>query len=105
MANAVVETRVVTGLAMLRPKVASGRGPYLRKENRHAQEIDVRGRDTRAGGDCDRGLCAATGDEYGAGARTLSARVHQRGRSDPAQELALVGLRGIAVDSGWSERQ
>src|SRR5262249_26557592 len=49
--------------------------------------------------------CTATGDEYCSGERTLSARVHQGWRSRAAEKLALVGLRRLAVDSGWPERQ
>src|SRR6516162_10395428 len=74
-------------------------------ESRDEEEADLRSRDTRVRRGCDRGLCSATGDEYCSGERTLSARVHQGRRSGAAEELALMGLRRVAVDSGWPERQ
>src|SRR5260370_20521735 len=95
------ESGVVQGVPFETPRRV---GPAY-KENRDEKGTDIRGRDTRPRGGFDRGLCRATGDEYRSGERTLSARVHQGGRPDPSQELALVGIRGLAVDSRWLERQ
>src|SRR5262245_11092256 len=74
------------------------------KERRHEKEADVRGRDPRRRSSYHCGLRPASGDEYRSGPRALPARVHQGRRSDPAHELALMDLRGIAIQVRRSEQ-